>query len=76
MQLGQWEEGKADTDRALKIDNCLAEGYRNLGLYALEKNQNEAAREYFLKARALDARVEFIATSLDEAERRLQLQPI
>jgi len=76
MRLGQWEEGKADTDRALQIDNSLAEGYRNLGLYALEKNWDEDAREYFRKAKTLDARVEFIDAPIAEAERRLQLQPV
>ncbi|HVU95591.1 MAG TPA: hypothetical protein VHE34_10220 [Puia sp.] len=72
MLLGQWEEGIADTNHALELDNTLADGYRNLGLYALEKDRNEEAKEHFLKARSLDARVQFVDDPLGEAERRLK----
>ena len=72
MQLGQWEEGMLDTEHALKLDNAHADGYRNLGLYALEKGRNEEAREHFLKAKSLDAGAQFVDEPLAEVERRLQ----
>jgi len=73
MELGQWEEGLESTRYALQVDDTLASGYRNLGLYALEKDRNEEAREHFLKAKFLDAQVQFIDAPLIEAERRIQV---
>jgi tetratricopeptide (TPR) repeat protein len=72
MELGQWDEGLESTQFALQIDNTLASGYRNLGLYALEKDRNEEARDHFLKAKALDAQVQFVDAPLIEAERRIR----
>lgn len=72
MQLHQWEEGMADTQQALKLNDAHADGYRNLGLYALEKGQNEEAKAHLLKAKSLDAQVQFVDAPLIEADRRLQ----
>jgi tetratricopeptide (TPR) repeat protein len=73
MQLGQWEEGLTDTNYALQMDATLASGHRNLGLYALQKDRNEEAREHFLRAKSLDAQVQFADAPLIEAERRIRV---
>ena len=74
MQLGEWEEGLADTHYALQLDGTLADGYRNLGIYSLEKGRLEEARDYLIKAKGLDNRVELVDKYLIEAERRLRDQ--
>jgi Flp pilus assembly protein TadD len=71
MELGQWEEGMEDARYALELNDKLADGYRLYGLNALNSGDPEAARDWFLKAKATDHRVQFVDAPLAEAERRL-----
>ena len=71
MELGQWEEGMEDARYALELDDSLADGYRLYGLYALNSGDPGAARDWFLKARSKDHRVQFVDGPLAEAERQL-----
>jgi hypothetical protein len=74
VELGRWEEGLADAQQALKLDDAAAGAYRVLGLYAREKGDLPAAREYFLKARSIEPHMPFLGESLADVERRLQPQ--
>lgn len=69
MKLGNWEEGLADVQHSLQLDDKLAYAYRNLGIYSLEKGRREEAREYFLKAKAMDSRVQLVDDYLAELDR-------
>jgi Flp pilus assembly protein TadD len=71
MELGRWEEGMEDARYALELDDTLADGYRLYGLHALNSGDPEAARDWFLKAKATDHRVQFVDAPLAEAERQL-----
>jgi tetratricopeptide (TPR) repeat protein len=71
MEMGQWEEGLADAQHALELDESSADAHRTVGLYALEKGRLEEAREHFLKARSIDPRVQFVDEHLVDIERRL-----
>jgi tetratricopeptide (TPR) repeat protein len=71
MELGQWEEGMEDARYALQLNDTLADGYRLYGLNALNSGDPEAARDWFLKAKAVDHRVQFVDAPLAEAERLL-----
>ena len=74
-QLGRWEEGLADAQRALKLNEASAGAYRVLGLYAREKGDLATAREHLLKAQSIKPQLSFLDEQLADVERRLQLQP-
>ena len=75
VELGQWEEGLADAQRALQLNEASAGAYRVLGLYAREKGDLATAREHLLKARNLEPQLLFLDEPLADVERRLQGQP-
>jgi tetratricopeptide (TPR) repeat protein len=76
MELGRWEEGAADAQHALNLDETSADAFRALGLYEKVKGQLATAREHFIKARSLNARVQFVEEHLADIERRLQTPPL
>jgi len=75
IELGRWEEGLADAQRALQLNEASADAYRVLGLYAREKGDLVTAREHLLKARSIEPQIQFLDAPLADVERRLQLQP-
>lgn len=75
MEMGQWEEGLADAQHALKLDDSSADAHRTMGLYTLEKGRLEEAREHFLKALSADPRVQFVDEHLIAIEHRLKALP-
>jgi len=75
VELGRWEEGLADAQRALKLNEASAGAYRVLGLYAREKDDLTTAREQLLKAQSIEPQLSFLDEQLADVERRLQLQP-
>jgi|GEM_PF-3045052 len=75
IELGRWEEGRKDAQRALKLNEASAGAYRVLGLYAREKGDLTTAREQLLKAQSIEPQLSFLDEQLADVERRLQLQP-
>jgi Flp pilus assembly protein TadD len=69
MKLGDWEEGLADVRHSLHLDEQSAYAYRNLGIYSLEKGRREEAREYFMRAKAIDPRVQLVDDYLAKLDR-------
>ena len=72
MEQGAWEEGLADAEKALKINQDSAGAYYALGLYARKEGDLQTARERLLKAQSLAPRMPFIEEDLADVERRLQ----
>jgi len=52
--MGLLEEGRADIEASLAIDDKQPETYRDLGIYFLLKNQWEEALALFEKVKEMD----------------------
>jgi lipoprotein NlpI len=52
--MGLLEEGRADIEASLTIDDNQSETYRNLGIYFLMKKQWNEALALFEKAKEMD----------------------
>jgi Flp pilus assembly protein TadD len=55
------EDGLADVNFSLQLNNENSYAYRNLGIYHLKRSHFSEARQLFLKAKEMDIETELIA---------------
>jgi tetratricopeptide (TPR) repeat protein len=63
LMLKQTEEGKVTNDYGLALNPASSYGYRNMGIYYMQKGDNKLAIEYLQKAYDLD-KTTFMVVSL------------
>ena len=54
MQMGDWEDGLADVQYSLTLDEKNGDAYKNLGVYYLQKGNMDLARANLERARQLE----------------------
>ncbi|MFT3934534.1 MAG: tetratricopeptide repeat protein [Chitinophagaceae bacterium] len=68
LKTGLLEEGKADIEEAIRLDNQPSELYRNLGIYYLLKKDFQQALTLFEKAKSIDPNTMDIDKYIAEAK--------
>ena len=63
------EEGLEDINYSLKLDENNSHGYRNLGIYHLDKGEYSKALDLFIKAKELDSTTEMIDELIVQASK-------
>lgn len=66
IEMEQFEEGLADINRSLELNNGNSYAYRNLGIYYLKLNNFTEAERLFLKAKTVDRDTELIEELLSK----------
>jgi tetratricopeptide (TPR) repeat protein len=72
FELGQIEEGLADTQKSLELDATNAYVYRNFGLYYFYTNDHHKANEFYQKAVKMEPEIPYIQELITKNSSKLK----